>query len=56
MKIKTLLGAALALALAGGAAVAQQGQGPVARDCNDDLAKFCAGKSHEGRECSAICD
>ena len=44
------LAAALALTLAGGGAFAQQGAGPVATACKDDLAKLCAGKSHENRE------
>lgn len=44
------LATALALALAGGTAFAQQGTGPVAAACNDDIAKLCAGKSHGNRE------
>lgn len=27
----------------------QPGMGPVAEKCNDDMAKFCAGKEHGGR-------
>ena len=49
MTIRIWLVAASVLALAGGAALAQQGQGPVASACNDDSAKLCAGKSHENR-------
>ncbi len=42
-----------AAALAATAALAQQpgrgaGQGPVMSQCKDDIAKFCAGKSHGG--------
>lgn len=50
MKISALLAAAAAVVIAVTAASAQQGQGPVAVSCNDDIAKLCAGKSHEGRE------
>lgn len=50
MTIRTWPGAALALTVAAGAAFAQQGQGPVASACNDDLAKLCADKTHENRE------
>ena len=56
MMMKTWLGAAFALTLAGGAAFAQQGQGPVASACNDDIAKLCAGKSHENREARTCLD
>lgn len=42
--------AAAALTTLAGAAVAQQGTGPVASACADDIAKYCAGKSHENRE------
>ena len=50
MRIGTLMAAAVALTVGAGAAMAQQGQGPVATACNDDLAKLCAGKSHGNRE------
>ncbi len=45
-----VLASAVALAVMGGAANAQQGTGPVATACSDDIAKLCAGKSHENRE------
>lgn len=42
---------ATALVVGMTAAVAQQpGQGPVAQQCQSDIAKFCAGKEHAGRE------
>jgi hypothetical protein len=47
---KMTLGAAAMVALLGGSAFAQQGSGPVATACADDLAKYCAGKSHGNRE------
>lgn len=48
-----LIGAALALASLSGPVLAQQGPGPVARDCADDLTKYCAAKSHQNREARA---
>ncbi|MEZ5856714.1 MAG: hypothetical protein R3D67_18945 [Hyphomicrobiaceae bacterium] len=39
-----------ALVLTTGIAAAQQGTGPVASACASDLAKHCAGKSHQNRE------
>ena len=42
--------AAAVLAITSGSAFAQQGTGPVARACADDLAKYCAGKPHQGRD------
>ena len=41
-----IIGAAIGLLLAGGAALAQSG--PVATQCKDDIAKLCAGKQHNG--------
>jgi hypothetical protein len=48
-----LIGAALALASMSGLAHAQPGPGPVSRNCTKDLAKYCAGKSHQNREARA---
>lgn len=48
MTFKTIAAAAVIAALGSGLAVAQQG--PVATACKDDIAKLCAGKSHENRE------
>lgn len=45
-----LAGAALTLSILSGPALAQQGAGPVAKACVDDLSKFCSGKSHQNRE------
>jgi len=42
--------AAMAVTVSAGGAVAQQGTGPVASACADDIAKYCAGKSHQNRE------
>jgi len=50
MRMKSLIGAALAIALGTGMATAQPGQGPVVSACADDIAKLCAGKTHENRE------
>ena len=50
MRLRMIFAAASVLAIAASAALAQQGQGPVASACNDDIAKLCAGKSHENRE------
>lgn len=48
--ITTLLTAG-ALALASSAALAQgAGTGPVGRACAGDIAKFCAGTNHGGRQ------
>ncbi len=48
---KNLVIAAFTIATAlTGPAFAQQGAGPVAAACSADIAKLCAGKSHEGRE------
>lgn len=49
---KLAIAACLALS-AVGTTLAQQpgkgpGQGPVIAQCKDDIAKFCAGKSHDG--------
>lgn len=49
MRILALAAGALLATLAG-SAWAQQGTGPVATACAADLAKYCAGKSHENRE------
>ncbi len=43
---KTIAAAALALAALAAGASAQQGQGPVATACKDDIPKLCAGKEH----------
>ncbi len=51
MKMKLLTTAAVALALSAGAATAQSG--PVSSACKDDLAKYCAGKSHQNRDARA---
>lgn len=48
--MRTIIGSLTALILAAGSALAQQGTGPVASACADDIAKYCAGKSHENRE------
>lgn len=56
MKMSWMTAAVLATTLAAPTvSFAQQpdrgpGQGPVASECKDDIAKFCAGKAHEGRE------
>ena len=52
IKIATSTFVAAALALAAGGALAQgtPGQGPVARDCVDDIVKFCSDKQHGNRE------
>lgn len=50
MAVRTLLGVSLALATVASTALAQQGQGPVARACASDIAKYCTGKSHQNRE------
>lgn len=50
MRLKAVLATASVLGLTASAALAQQVQGPVASACKDDLAKVCAGKSHENRE------
>ena len=42
--------ATLAVTVSAGAALAQQGTGPVVSACADDIAKYCAGKSHQNRE------
>ena len=47
---KLLIVAAFSLVSTAGAALAQQGAGPVATACADDIAKLCAGKSHQNRE------
>lgn len=48
---KVLTTALLAGALsAGSVAALAQGSGPVAQQCRAEIAKHCAGKSHEGRE------
>ncbi|HWE19682.1 MAG TPA: hypothetical protein VG758_21285 [Hyphomicrobiaceae bacterium] len=38
----------LAIASAGLAAAASAQTGPVATTCKDDIAKYCAGKTHDG--------
>lgn len=48
MSKKLMTSAAVALIVSAGAAAAQSG--PVSSACKDDLAKYCAGKSHESRE------
>ena len=54
IKTSATLAIASCLALAAvSASLAQQpgkgpGQGPVITQCKDDIAKFCAGKSHDG--------
>lgn len=45
-----LIVATMSLATTCGTALAQQGTGPVASACADDIAKLCAGKSHQNRE------
>ena len=62
MKTTTFAVVAVPITAMAGVAVAQQGMGggmgqgrgqpgmgPVAEKCNDDMAKFCAGKEHGGR-------
>jgi len=53
MKLILTAATASVAALLATAVVAQQpgkgpGQGPVITQCKDDIAKFCAGKSHDG--------
>lgn len=48
MSMKFLTTAAVALIVSAAAASAQSG--PVSTACKDDLAKYCAGKSHQNRE------
>ena len=46
MSIPKIVAAGITTALLATAAVAQSG--PVARSCNADIAKLCAGKPHDG--------
>lgn len=48
MTFKTIAAAVVMVVLGSGVVIAQQG--PVATACKDDIAKLCAGKSHENRE------
>lgn len=48
MEFKAIAVAVTVAVLGSSMAVAQQG--PVATACKDDIAKLCAGKSHENRE------
>lgn len=48
MPMKILTTAAIALIVSAAAATAQSG--PVSNACKDDLAKYCAGKSHQNRD------
>lgn len=48
LKLSTSAFAAALLAVSAAGAAAQQG--PVATACKDDIAKLCAGKSHQNRE------
>lgn len=48
MKLIRMIAAASALAIAAPVAVASAQMGPVATACKNDIAKLCAGKSHDG--------
>jgi len=52
MMLKTMLALSAGLVAAGaGHALAQgAGTGPVGQQCQAEIAKFCAGKPHQGRE------
>lgn len=43
-----------ALAIAASIGIASAQTGPVATACKDDIAKFCAGKAHDGKVRSCL--